>query len=88
MAFRNGDIVVFTNPDRHLVEPRFYPEAGTIGKIVSVSGVDACVQWPPGTTKSDGRWFTGLGDICLFTGSQSVQASAELDSFFDEFTEV
>lgn len=88
MAFRKGDIVVFTNPDLHLVEPKFYPEAGTIGKIISASNVDAFVQWSPGTTAKDSRWFTSLRDIRLFTGNQSVQASEELDSFFDEFTEV
>lgn len=58
--FKKGDRVEFIDPDLHIFEPRWYPEVGTIGEVVSASGDDTyIVQWPDGTTACNGRWAVG-----------------------------
>ena len=48
-------------------ESGFYPPKGTIGTVLWVSNdSDQChIQWPMGTTKGDGCWYTGKESIEL-----------------------
>ena len=64
--FKKGDRVEFIDQDLHIFEPRWYPEVGTIGEVVSAHGDGTyIVQWPEGKTACNGRWAIGGGSLKL-----------------------
>lgn len=60
-----GMKVVTTDKDRHKSDPRFYPEVGTVGKIVFLDYLDKTVkvEWEKGTTAPPGVWWTSVSAI-------------------------
>lgn len=64
MMYKAGDRVIFTNESLHEIMLRFYPLAGTVGKILrELRNSFAIVQWKSGTTSADGIWQVSLHDI-------------------------
>lgn len=65
--FKVGDIVVFTNQDRHYKEPQYFPPSGTKGKVLAVDkdadGEALFVQWPTASTSIDDRWYCDFDDV-------------------------
>ena len=61
--FNVGDKVIFTNEIRHMKYPRFYPEKGTVGIIISVDEdkdfdvTEYKVRWEQGSTTENGGWW-------------------------------
>lgn len=68
--FKIGDIVVFTNQERHYKEPQYFPPPGTKGEILAVEGGreetgEEClyVKWPAATTSRDDCWYCDFDDV-------------------------
>lgn len=65
-----GDRVryIAENPD-DIKETGYYPPKGTVGTVIGIGSIFAVapylIQWPEGTTKSDGCWYVSRGDIEL-----------------------
>lgn len=62
-CYRVGDRVVFVNTEAHAQCPRWYPPAGTVGRVVQVGTGTARVQWPAGCTGGSGRWYAPLCEL-------------------------
>ena len=60
-----GDKVVFLNAEAHAQCPRWYPPAGTVGRVLQVGRGTARVQWPAGCTGGSGRWYAPLCELAL-----------------------
>ena len=50
-------------------ESGYFPPKGTIGIVIGIEDLDCLapyhIRWPDGTTKGDGCWYVGRGDIEL-----------------------
>ncbi len=66
-TLKRGDKVVFLNTEAHRQCPRWYPPAGTVGRVLVVSTGTARIQWPLGTTGGEGRWCAPLCEIAPVT---------------------
>lgn len=58
-TFKRGDRVRFV--EANIIEPatynrKFYPEDGTVGRVVSDDG-NCRVKWPDGSTSEDDTWL-------------------------------
>ena len=67
-----GRKVRFVNAKAHEKNPRYYPEIGTIGVIVSTKDTDFewfcydfAVQWPKGNTTGTDCWIVGEENLEL-----------------------
>lgn len=49
-AIKVGNKVRFINAEKHEQLPQFYPEVGTIGRVLKVLKYDLGVEWEKGTT--------------------------------------
>ena len=58
-----GSRVVFLNTEAHAQCPRWYPPAGTVGRVLRVGVDTAWVQWPAGSTAEHGRWYAPLCEL-------------------------
>lgn len=67
-TIRAGDRVIFTNAAAHAQCPRWYPPAGTVGRVLRVGTGTAWVQWPAGCTSDCGRWYAPLCELALCRG--------------------
>lgn len=66
--FEVGDKVMFRNADKHQKEPYFYPEVGTVGKVIRKSSeapLELLVCWPRGATSDDDHWWCYPEDVIL-----------------------
>lgn len=61
--FYVGQKVRFVNAVAHNECPAFYPEVGTVGKVVIANDRDCLVQWPEGRTSASGRWYAYKSDL-------------------------
>ena len=52
-----GDWVMLTDAKLHEQIPRWYPAAGTVGKVTKDDKDVYRVQWPDGSTSGNGNWF-------------------------------
>ncbi len=66
--FKIGDRVVFCNTAAHAQCPRWYPPAGTVGRVVQVGTGTVRVQWPAGSTGGNGRWYAPLCEVAPCRG--------------------
>lgn len=65
MEYKAGDKVVFTDADAHKIIPCYFPEPGTVGKIL---GKNPCngellVEWKKGSTILDDMWICDTSQI-------------------------
>ena len=59
-----GDKVRYTGNRNRTHFPIFYPEHGTIGRVIEVSTDDYFfIQWPIGSTSGNGRWYVVFEEI-------------------------
>ena len=66
-TIKAGDRVVFLNAQAHAQCPRWYPPAGTVGRVLRVGRGTAWVQWPAGCTGDCGRWYAPLCELAPCT---------------------
>lgn len=67
-TIQEGDRVIFLNAEAHAQCPRWYPPAGTVGRVLQVGHGTARVQWPLGCTGDGGRWYAPLCELVPCTG--------------------
>lgn len=82
--FTVGQNVRFINAAAHIKSPAFYPEVGTIGKVVCVNDFDCLVAWPDGTTSGSGRWYAENNDLVAVRETKQPSTNAALDEFSPE----
>ena len=56
---KKGSLVKMISNQKHEENPRFYPPADTVGKVVSwpEKNLDMMVEWPIGSTSGNDCWF-------------------------------
>lgn len=84
-----GEYVIFADKEAHNIEPRYYPEPGTIGRVIgytSGSRRPYCIKWPEGTTGGTGRCYCRANQIVSeWKLSPNEEEVEQIDKFFDEF---
>lgn len=75
IKFDIGDKVKFINPTEHQEWPKFYPEVGTVGKILDIDEYNYfLVQWPEGTVEENAKYH---GDYSWWVRDDSVELAGE-----------
>ena len=57
MEFKVNDIVIMEDAHKHDLLPQYYPEKGTLGRVIGIDGYELRVQWSIGSTSRDDIWF-------------------------------
>lgn len=84
--FSPTERVIFVGEDAmrmHRDAPKFYPEVGTVGVVVTHTGTlfdgllendeAACVvQWPEGKTSAPGMWLAFDRDLAFFSEGEAT----------------